>query len=109
MEVNRIEKPRNITWSNEIQEKIERRGLKMENRIYEPKRFTSNSTIMDIVVKYVQEIEASHDIIAPINQVRISKRMVLPCKLVGFKGERKTKEAANDEDKSCVLWKTKFD
>ena len=35
--------------------------------------------------------------------------MVLPCELVDFKGERKTKEAANDEDKSCVLWKTKFD
>jgi len=55
IDINRIEKPDNITWSDEIQEKITRRGLKIENRINEPKWFIRNKTIMDMVVKYIQE------------------------------------------------------
>ena len=40
IDVNRIEKPDNIIWSDEIQEKITRRGLKIENRINKLKWFT---------------------------------------------------------------------
>ena len=46
-----------------------RRELKIENRINEPKWFTRNKIIIDMVVKYVQETNAAHEIIAPINQV----------------------------------------
>ena len=35
--------------------------------------------------------------------------MILPCKLVGFKGDRIMKKARYDEDKSCVMWKTNFE
>ena len=91
-----------------MQERLSRRGLQLENRVNEPKWFTRNETIMDMVVKYVKELNLGYDIIAPINQVRISKRMTLPYELVGFKGDRKTKEARYDEEQSSVLWKIQF-
>jgi len=109
IDVSRNEKPNNITWSDEIQEKIERRGMKLENRVKDAKSFTRNKTIMEMAVEYAKEIEEAYEIIAPINQVRIRKKIILPCELVGFKGDRKTKEARYDEDKSCVMWKTNFE
>ena len=60
---------------------------------------------MDMVAKYVKELNLGYDIIAPINQVRISKRMTLLCQLVGFKGDRKIKEVRYDKEQSSVLWK----
>ena len=109
IEVNRLEKPSKITWSDEMQERLSRRGLQIENRVNEPKWFTRNETIMDMVAKYVKELNLGYDIIAPINQVRISKRIMLPCELVGFKGDRKTKEARYDKEQSSVLWKIQFE
>ena len=108
MEVNRLEKPKNITQSDEIQEKLERHGMKLENRVNEPKRFTENKTIMEMAAEHAREID-DHKIVAPINQARIRKKMMLPRELVGFKGERKTKEAWCNEDASCVMQKNQFD
>ena len=64
---------------------------------------------MDLVVEYVKNQEFRCKIIAPINQVRIYKRIILPCKLVGFQGSNKTKEAREYEEKSCVIWKLDFE
>ena len=56
-----------------------------------------------MVVEYIRERELENEIIAPINQVRISKRMMLPCELVGFYGTNKRKEARESKEKSCIL------
>ena len=108
MEANRNEKPDKITWSDKIQEKMQRRGMTLENRANDTKRFTRNKTIMEIVVEHAKEEEAC-ETIAPTNQVQIRKKMILPCELVRFKGDMKTKEARHGEDKSCVLLKTLFE
>ena len=55
MEVKREDKPSTIIWSDEIQEKMMKRGITLDNRIKEPNRFTANRTIMDMVVEYVNE------------------------------------------------------
>ena len=49
-------------------------------------------TIMDYVIKYMESEELKDKIIAPINQVRIYKRMFLPCELVEFNSEKITRE-----------------
>ena len=61
------EKPKNIARSNEIQERIERRGIKLENRAKGTKSFTRNKTIIEIAVEYAEEIEETCKIIALIN------------------------------------------
>ena len=63
---------------------------------------------MEIAAEYAKERD-EYQLLAPINQVRIRKKMMLLCKLVGFKGDRKTKEARYDEDKSYVIWRKKFE
>ena len=81
---------------------MKRRGIEIGNRINEPKRFTKNKTIMDMVAEYVEETKKENTIIPPINQVRIWKKMRLPCELVGFDSSRKTKEAREETVESCV-------
>ena len=109
MEVNKDVKPSTITWSDEIQDKMMKRGIILENRINEPSKFTVNKTIMDMVSEYVHEMNKTKDDIAPLNQVRIWKQMRLPCELVGFYGMVKTKEARDDKSISCVRWKIPFE
>ena len=68
---------------------MSRRGLKIENRLSESKWFAWNKVIMGIMVKHAKELNLGHIIIAPFNQARISKRMMLPYKLIRFEGKRK--------------------
>ena len=46
-----------------------------------------------MVVEYIREWELGNEIIAPINQVRISKRMMILCELVEFYGTNTIKKA----------------
>ena len=67
-------KPNEITWNDEIQVKLNRRNLKLENRRNEPKWILKNRTIMDYALKYMEIIGLESEIIAPINQVRLHKK-----------------------------------
>ena len=109
LETKRIHKPEKVIWCNEIQAKLDRRRLSMENRINEVKWISTNLTIMDYAIKYVDRQRLNENILAPINQIRIHKRMLLPCELVGFNGEKRTKEMREREMKSCVEWKFEYD
>ena len=82
--------------------------MTLVNRVKEEKRFTRNMTIKEMAVEYAKERKVC-ETLAPVNQVRIRKRIMLPYELVGFKGDKKTKEARCDDDKSCVTWKIKFE
>ena len=64
---------------------------------------------MDYVRKYIEQNQISETNIAPMNQVRIFKRMYLPCELIGLSGKRLTKEAREIESKSSIKWMINFD
>ena len=55
IEVERDMKSNKITWSDEIQERLSRRGLSIENRVNGPEIFTENKTIMEMVVDYTNK------------------------------------------------------
>ena len=57
---------------------------------------------------YLLEKEKNKLIITPINQVRIYKRMHLPCELVGFCGSKETKGFRIDFERSDIQWKVEF-
>jgi len=109
METKRKYKPNEITWNDEIQVKLEKRQLTIHNRTNEPKWMSRNNTIMDYAVKYIEAERLQEKILAPINHVRLHKRMVLPCELVGFNGERTTKEMREHYSQSCVKWTMEFE
>ena len=109
IETSRKWKPNNVIWSDEIQEMLNRRQLKVMNRANEPKWITKNKTIMDYVKMYVKMNQISELCIAPINQVRIQKKMYLPCELIGLNGKHVTKEAKETEHKSNVEWNIEFE
>ena len=64
---------------------------------------------MDYTVIYVEENEMIYKIIEAINHVRIYKRMILPCELTGFFGNKVTREAREVFERSSIMWKIKFD
>ena len=43
------------------------------------------------------------------NQVRIFKRIILPCELVRFSSDKLTKKVRECKEKSCILWSFKFE
>jgi len=109
LETDRSWKPNQISWSDEIQQKLQKRNMELINRQNEPKWFTVNKTIMDYAQQYVKQNQLSDISIASMNQVRIFKKMYLPCELIGLKGDCLTKEAKVNEEKSSIVWKIEFD
>ena len=64
---------------------------------------------MDYAVSCVKYKELGHEVIEAINHVRIKKRTMLPCDLVGFKRDKVTKEARVANATSSIMWNVKFD
>ena len=58
-----------ITWSNEIQEKLERRKLQTFNRTNETKQITRNQTIIDYAKICAEQNQYSEMRMHSINQV----------------------------------------
>ena len=58
---------------------------------------------------YVEEKEMPLSTIKVINHVRLFKKMMLPCELIGFHGNKITKEAREVMSESSIKWKIKFD
>ena len=63
---------------------------------------------MDLATSYVKEEKLNPNIIAPINQVRLFKKMFLPCELVGLKGNVKTHQFTSLEATSSLKWNINF-
>ena len=84
------------------------RGIKLRN-VEESKYVkTINKTIMDYAIEYAKEKEMDEKIIPLINHVRLYKRIILLCKLVGLKGREETKSYKNELERSCLMWKVPF-
>ena len=64
------------------------RQLEIVNRINDTNIITKNKTIMDYAIEYSKEIKT----IEAINHARIFKKMILLCKLVGFRGRKEMKK-----------------
>ena len=64
---------------------------------------------MDYAVMYVEEKEMPLSTIEAINHVRLFKKMMLPCELIGFHGNKITKEVREVMSESSIKWKIKFD
>ena len=64
-----------------------------------------NKIMIDQEVTCVQRNELGSKNIALLNQVKIYKRMKLPCKLVRFQDENKTKEKRKYRESSCIIQK----
>ena len=62
---------------------------------------TKNKIIMDYVEIYVKEKEKKIKIIASLNYVRLYKKMILLCELVGIEGTSKIRELRNPLESSC--------
>jgi len=88
------------TWSEEIGWELQKRGIEIINNQETNQINTTNKTIMDYAQQYRLEKEESKLIIPPINQVRVYKRMYLPCELVGFCGSKETKGFCRDAERS---------
>ena len=69
---------------------------------------TKNKSIIDLAQVYVDSSNLSINIIPPINHVRIYKKIYLPCELVGFCGQKKTKEFREGFEESSICWRIKF-
>ena len=71
-------------------------------------KITTNQTIMDLILEYIKEMKDRNKILNKINQVRLHKKAYLPFKLLGMKGQQKTKYFECIEEKSQYQWKFKF-
>ena len=108
-----IETPNNIkiakrTWSDKISSVMSSRSIKFDNNDFEECQITQNKIIMSYAVEYVKENNLKNEILAPINQVRLSKQLYLPCELVGLDGTTTTKAFNDIKEKSVIRWKFKF-
>ena len=54
LEISRELKPKQLMWSDEIQQKLEKRDLTVVNRLNEKKPITKNKTIMDHAAEHVK-------------------------------------------------------
>jgi len=109
LDVELKNKPKVVTWSDEVQNMLSSRGLKIVNRINERKWMSKNESIMDYAIKYVKAEELDYNVVEAINHVRIFKKMILPCELIGFRGDKVTKEAREVYERSAIIWNVKFE
>ena len=81
------------------------RQLEIVNRINDINIITKNKTIMDYAIEHSKEIKT----IEAINHVKIFKKIMLPCELVGFRGGKETKELREWSVQSSIKWNVDFE
>ena len=64
---------------------------------------------MDYSIEYAEQNELIMKYAEAINHVRICKRMILPCELTGFCGDKVTKEAREIFETSSLIWNIDFE
>ena len=75
------------------------RNLKFTNNDFDKCEITQNQMIMSLAAKYVCKEQLKEEILAPINHMRLWKKVYLPCELVGVDGKSKMK--AFEEMNEC--------
>ena len=64
---------------------------------------TTNKSIIDYAILYVNKMNLTPKLVPPINHMRNYKKIYLPCELVGMTGRARTYEYENDESSSYFL------
>ena len=62
----------------------------------------ANKTVIDLVVEFVNKNRLIEKIIAPINYVRLHKKVILPCEILGLIGDKKTEYWSNAHKQSSL-------
>jgi len=57
---------------------------------------------MDYMAEYIKVKKLPNEIIALINQMRLYKKLYLPCELIGMNGDEKTESYLNGLDTSRI-------
>ena len=99
-----MKKPKNIIWSDEIAQIMESRKMALVNIEVNKNFNTQNKTIMDLVHEYIKVGKLSKNLHAVSNQVRLFKKMNLPCELVGLLRNKETEACRNEEACSIFEW-----
>ena len=60
------------------------RQLRFENNDFHECHITKNKTIISLIVEHVNELKSKEETLAPINHMRIRKKLHLPHKLTGL-------------------------
>ena len=71
----------------------------------ETKWITKNKTIMDYAIQYSSNLKT----VEAINHVRLFKKMILPCELIGFRGNDETREFREVYEASSINWNVSFE
>ena len=87
---------------------MEKRGIILANTESNEYLIMNNRTIMNFAKVYVQEENLDIKSSFPINYVRLFKKMYLPFKLVGMKGDVETEECKEVLCQSSVKWRFEF-
>ena len=93
------------TWCDEIASVIQKRGISIINNNNNKAFQTSNKSIMQCAIDYVESCDLDKETLPPINHMRLCKQMHLPCELIGMQGNCKTKEFREMKEKSSFKWK----
>jgi uncharacterized protein with PQ loop repeat len=96
-------KPSNTIWNDEVENILRKRKLQLININNEHLRLTVNNTIIDFVVKYIEEMKLKYNTIQSLNQMRIFKKMYLLYELVELDGNSITTTYTNEEECSGIM------
>ena len=83
------------------------RQIQLVNKFNEVK-ITTNKTIMQLVVEYIQQNKLKLEIFDQINYVRLYKKVILPVELIGSNGRIVTEYFKEIENKSMLKWVFNF-
>ena len=107
LDINRTMKPKNVIWSDEIANILQSRGIVLVN-VDESRNYkTQNKTVMDLAHEYIKTYKHNNNLHAILNQVRLYKKINLPCELVGLLGSGEIEDYRVAEKSSCFEWTIK--
>ena len=94
-------KPKNVIWSDKIANILQSRGIVLVN-VDESRNYkTQNKTVIDLAHEYIETYKHNNNLHAILNQVRLYKKINLPCELVGLLGSGETEAYRVAEKSSC--------
>ena len=82
---------------------LKSRELQLINCVNDRQWISDNKTIMDYAARYIEEKELRYKTLGAINQVRICKKMILPCELTGFYRNKVMKKARELLEKNLII------
>jgi len=91
-------------WIDEVNDLFYKRQLNLHNYKYLMNALTKNETIMDIAQRYARIKQLNVKEMRNINFVRIKKKLLLPCELVGMSGKKPTEYYDNINEVSQIDW-----